>query len=146
MPFQGTDYLTLDAKHRLTVPSRHRANFGEEVVLARGLETCLALWRPEDYEIWVASALAGHSPLSRQYGQLQRFFNANSFRIRLDAAGRVQLPPVLLAKARLEREVALVGAGESLEVWDRPAWDAYDGDVLENVLDIADRFNKPPPA
>lgn len=143
MSFQGTDYLTLDAKNRLTVPSRHRAQYGEEIVLARGLETCLAIWRPEGYERYLASSLAGHPPLSRAYGQLERFLNANSRRIRIDAANRVQLPPTLLAKAKLEREVALVGVGERLEVWDRPTWDAYDDDTLEHVLDIADGFDRP---
>lgn len=143
MSFQGTDYLTLDAKHRLSVPSRHRPKYAEEVVLARGLETCLALWRPEDYEDWVAGVLAGHSPLSREYRTLERFFTANSFRLRIDAASRIQLPPVLLAKAELEREVALVAAGNHLEIWARAAWDAYDVDMLATVQDIADRFDRP---
>ena len=38
MTFRGTFDLTLDAKNRLTVPTRYRAAFADGVVLAAGLE------------------------------------------------------------------------------------------------------------
>ena len=88
MTFRGTFDLTLDAKNRLTVPTRYRAAYAEGVVLAAGLEDCVAIWRPEDYDAWTAGALAGHSPLSPEFRKLNRYFAANSHPIELDGAGR----------------------------------------------------------
>jgi MraZ protein len=121
----------------LTIPSKHRAAFAGGVVLAAGLERCVGIWRPEDYEAWTASVLAGRNPLSPEYRQLSRHFTANSVPTELDGAGRVMLPPRLKEYASLDRDVALVGAGESLEIWDRSTWDAYNADVVANVAGIA---------
>ena len=68
------------------------------------------------------SLLEGIHPLSADYGKLERFFNAYSAELELDAAGRVMVPAKLLEKAGLGKEVAVIGAGNRLEVWDREAW------------------------
>lgn len=137
MTFRGTFDLTLDAKHRLTIPTRYRAAFADGVVLAAGLEQCVAIWRPEDYDAWVRAALEGKSPLSPEYRKLMRHFTANSHPTELDGAGRVMLPRFLLESGKLAKEVSVVGAGECLEIWDRAAWAQYNAEVLENVADIA---------
>jgi MraZ protein len=137
LAFRGTFDFTLDAKNRLTIPSKHRAAFADGVVLAAGLERCLSLWRPQDYEAWTESVLAGRNPLSPEYRQIERHFTANSTPAELDGAGRVMLPPRLKEFAALDRDVALVGAGKCLEIWNRATWDAYNGDVVANVAEIA---------
>jgi MraZ protein len=137
LTFRGTFDLTLDAKNRLTVPTRYRAAFAEGIVLAAGLEDCVAIWRPEDYDQWTAAALAGHSPLSPEFRKLNRHFTANSHPTELDGAGRVMVPRFLLDSGKLAKDVSVVGAGECLEIWDRGGWASYNGEVLENVSDIA---------
>lgn len=137
MTFRGTFDLTLDAKNRLTVPTRYRAAFADGIVLAAGIEDCVAIWRPADYDAWTAAALAGHSPLSPQYRKLNRHFTANSHLTELDGAGRVMVPRFLLETGKLTKDVAVVGAGECLEIWDRAGWAAYNGELLENVSEIA---------
>jgi MraZ protein len=137
LTFRGTFDLTLDAKNRLTIPTRYRAAFAEGVVLAAGLEDCVAIWRPEDYDAWTSAALAGKSPLSPEYRQLNRYFAANSHPTELDGAGRVMVPRFLLDTGKLTKDVSVVGAGECLEIWDRANWAAYNGEVLDNVSEIA---------
>lgn len=135
--FRGTFDFTLDAKNRLTIPSKLRASLAEGVVLAAGLEPCVGIWRPEDHEAWTEAMLADANPRSPAYRQLERHFTANSLSTELDSAGRVMVPNFLMRYASLDREVALVGAGRSLEIWDRETWSAYNGDVTANVADIA---------
>jgi MraZ protein len=137
LAFRGTFDFTLDAKNRLTIPSKYRPSFAGGVVLAAGLERCVAVWRPDDYDGWVESVLSGRNPLSPEYRQLKRHFTANAQATELDGAGRVMLPGFLMKYAGLEREVALVGAGECLEIWDRGQWGAYNGEVVANVSQIA---------
>lgn len=137
MTFRGTFDHTLDAKNRLTVPARFRTTFGEGVVLAKGVEPCVAIWTPAAYEAQTAAALAGRNPLSPEARQLSRYFSANAIDLELDKAGRVMLPAFLMEHADLDRDVVVTGAGECLEVWNQPAWTAYNADLSARIPDIA---------
>jgi MraZ protein len=138
--FRGTFEFTLDAKSRLTIPSKYRAVFAEGVTLAASVEACVGIWRTADYDAWVESVLANRSPLAPEYRQLERFFSSNATNTELDGAGRVMVPSFLMRRADLDREVALVGTGKSFELWNRDAWAAYNGDVVQNIAEIAAGF------
>ena len=77
MIFRGTFEHALDAKHRLTVPSKFRAALAGGVVLAASPETTaaaprsIAIWTPDAYEAYTAAALAGLSPISPEARDLQ---------------------------------------------------------------------------
>ena len=143
MIFRGTFEHALDAKHRLTVPSKFRAALAGGVVLAASPETTaaaprsIAIWTPDAYEAYTASALAGFSPISPEARDLRRFFFNYSHDTELDSAHRVMIPPTLMDYARLDREVVVVGSGECLEVFDRPKYAGYSDDVLTRVPEIA---------
>src|SRR5213079_2651447 len=103
MAFDGTAEYSLDAKNRLTVPARFRADFGAGLVLAKGIERCVALWKPADYEAFRAAALEGMHPLSQDARKLQLYFSANSMPAELDAAGRVMVPSFLMEDRKSTR-------------------------------------------
>jgi MraZ protein len=141
--FRGTFEHALDAKHRLTVPSKFRAALAGGVVLAASPETTaaaprsIAIWTPETYEAYTSAALAGFSPISPEARDLRRFFFNYSHDTELDSAHRVMIPPALMDYAGLDREVVVVGSGDCLEVFDRPKYAGYSDDVLSRVPDIA---------
>ena len=140
MAFRGTFDHTLDAKNRLTVPAKFRAALADGVVLAKGVERCVAMWTPVAYEAQTAAALAGRNPLSPQARELARFFAANAIDTELDSAGRVMVPGFLLEHASLRKEVVVTGAGECLEVWDRAAWAEYNAALSDELPDITAAF------
>jgi MraZ protein len=80
--------------------------------------------------------LEGLHPLSPDYVRLERFLNAYSSEVELDAAGRVMLPAKLLEQAGLGREVTVIGVGNRLEVWDREAWRTASVELLDTVSEI----------
>jgi len=141
--FRGTFEHALDAKHRLTVPSKFRAALAGGVVLAASPETTasaprsIAIWTPDDYESYTSAALTGLSPISPEARDLKRFFFNYSHDTELDSAHRVMIPPNLLEYAGLDREVLVTGSGECLEVFDRARYAGYSDDVLSRVPDIA---------
>src|ERR1700716_1966115 len=92
LAFRGTFDYTLDSKNRLTVPAKFRASLADGVVLAKGLERCVAVWTPKEFDAYTTAALADMHPLSPQAEKLNRFFSANSLDAELDAAGRVMVP------------------------------------------------------
>lgn len=136
MAFRGTFDHNLDAKNRLTVPAKFRAALSDGVVVAKGVEDCVAVWIPGDYEAFVNSALEGLNPLSPEARNLQRYFSANALETELDAAGRIMVPPFLMEHADLDREVVVTGAGPSLEVWNRDRWAKVNDQLAAQVIDI----------
>jgi MraZ protein len=136
MAFRGTFDYTLDAKNRLTVPARFRAELAGGVVLAKGLERCVAVWTPGAYDTYTAAALAGLHPLSKEAQKLRRFFSANSLDTELDAAGRIMVPAFLLEHAGLSKDVVVTGAGDALEIWDRTTWATYNDALASDVDEI----------
>jgi MraZ protein len=137
MAFRGTFDHTLDAKNRLTVPSRFRAQLSDGVVLAKGVENCVAIWTPDAYEAHTAAALAGRNPIAPETREISRYFSANAHDTELDAAGRVMVPPFLMSHAALHRDVVVTGAGDCAEIWDRGAWGAYNEGLSARITDIA---------
>jgi MraZ protein len=142
--FRGTFELTLDAKNRLTVPAKLRATLAQGVVLAKGVERNVGIWKPEDYEAQIQATLAGQNPMSPQARELRRFFSSGAFDTELDAAGRVMIPALLVEHAGLAREVVVTGAGDCLEVWDRTAWRDYEPDLTNRITDITASLDTSP--
>ena len=144
VPFRGTFDHTLDAKNRLTVPSRYRAALSEGVVLATPVDQqpCVSIWRPEPYEKYTQRALEGVPPLSPRLSELERFFYGHSAETELDAAGRVMIPSVLAERTGLSKDVVVVGAGDHLEVWDRTRWNEHRPALLSGVAEVTARADE----
>lgn len=124
MAFRGHFEHSLDAKHRLSIPSRYRNAFGSGLVLSKDSDACITVSTPEAHEAKVDGAVIGLNPLGPEYKRIQRYFQGNSFDLDLDSAGRVTLPAHLLAHAGVDREVVVAGVGGHLEVWSREGWQA----------------------
>ena len=143
MTFRGTFEHALDAKHRLTVPSKFRAALANGVVLAASPETepgsprSIGIWTPEKYDAYTSDTLAELSPMSPKARDLQRFFFNSSFDTELDSAHRVMIPPFLRTYAGLDQKVVVTGSGKYIEVWAPEAYSSYREDVLTRIPDIA---------
>ena len=64
MAFRGSFDYSLDAKNRLTVPAKFRAELCGGVVLAKGLEPNVEIWGPDAYDAFVERSLQGLNPMS----------------------------------------------------------------------------------
>ena len=143
MAFHGTFDHSLDAKHRLTVPSKLRAAFSEGAFLVDGADECLSLYPAKTYSALVDAALAGLNPLSSQARELNRFFRSNAHSVELDSAGRVMLGSKLAGSVGIDRDVAVIGAGECLELWDPSTWEAYHEALSAHGADLTESLDHP---
>ena len=135
MAFRGIHDHSLDAKNRLTVPARFRAELAGPIVLGKGFERCLQVFPEKVYESIAEAALAGVNPLSPQARDLNRHLYGNSMPTELDSAGRIMLPGPFLAHAAISKEAVIVGAGQWLEIWDRATWQEYDTGLIGRAAD-----------
>ncbi len=144
MAFHGTFDHTLDAKNRLTVPSKFRSALAGKVFLVKGADRCLSVYPEDTYTEMTTAALAGLNPLSAQARELSRFFYANAMEGELDGAGRIMLPARFMEAAAItSREVIVAGAGACLELWDRAAWETYDADLAQRAPDLTASLGHP---
>jgi MraZ protein len=141
--FRGHFEYALDAKNRLNVPAKIRAAFSGGVVLAQGLEPCVTIWVPDEFERWTESFLASLNPLSPERRKLTRYFAGTSFDAELDSAGRVTLNQALIEHAGIEREVVIVGNLDHLEVWDRGRWSQERSALNQEISGIAESLGHP---
>jgi len=131
---------TIDEKNRLTLPARFRGAFAEGIIVTRGLDECLYAYTPSAWAQLVERRLAPLNTFTRESRKIQRFFFAAAVEAELDKQGRLTLPPALLRRAKLEREVVVAGVDDHLEIWDRVAWERDRDEVEGSAEDVAERL------
>lgn len=131
--FLGEHRHSLDAKGRVIFPVRMRSDLGAQVVVQKGIEPCLYVLPPDEWERQVARVtdLPTTNPDARRYA---RHFFSQASSERIDGQGRLTIPQAFRDYAGLEREVVIVGAGRRVEVWDATKWDAQ-RDAVESGLE-----------
>ena len=122
--FTGEYRHAVDGKGRVAVPSRFRTQLEGEVVVARWLDPCLALFpKPAWEELGTKiDALLLVDPSGRL---LERRLFGWAFETTLDGQGRLLLPLNLREYAGLGNEAVLVGSRKHAEIWSTARWDEY---------------------
>lgn len=133
MAFRGNYEHALDAKNRLTIPSRLRDQLGTEIVIGKSLEACAAIWTPDGFDAYTDAFLRDLHPLSDEARDLTAYFSGNSFDGDLDKAGRVMVPGDLTRHAGIERDVVVVGAHDHIQLWSPGAWAERSSAVAANL-------------
>jgi len=126
--FHGATPITLDAKGRLALPTRHRDSLvsGDsvgELVLTAHPEGCILLypmaaWQP------VRAEVEKFPSFHPQTSWWKRLLLGYAEHVSPDASGRILVSPALRMYAKLERELMLVGQGSYFELWDHGQWTA----------------------
>jgi MraZ protein len=122
--FTGEYRHAVDDKGRIAVPSRFRAHLDGGLVVARWLDTCLAIYPRAAWE--ELSTRIGSLPMTDPRGRLlQRRLFAGAFETELDRQGRVLLPQGLRTFAGLGDEAMVLGSRDHAEIWEPERWAAY---------------------
>ena len=144
MAFTGTFEHTLDAKNRLTIPSKFRAELSKGIYLSRTIENVVSLYPTETYTAMADQALANFTnPLAMNARETRRLLYGTALETELDSAGRVMLTPRFLEHAGIGRDVVITGVGDCLELWDRPTWEAYDNDLTARAPELTESLGHP---
>jgi len=131
---------TLDDKNRITLPAKFRAAFAAGVVVTRGMDGCLYVYRQEDWDKLVDSRLAGLDPLSQEGRRMHRFFFSGAGEAGRERLGGVMIPAALIEHAGLGRNVVVAGVRDHLELWDGAAWRKEMKEVEGSAEDVAERL------
>lgn len=132
--FQGASSLNLDAKGRMSVPTRHRDVLGAtaagQLTITRHPHGCLMVFPRPEWEKF--RERIAELPMSAQWWK--RIFLGNAMDVELDATGRVLISPELRQAAGIEREVVLLGMGRHFELWDRATYQAQEAEAMQGEM------------
>ena len=140
--FQGASSLSLDAKGRLSVPTRHRevlsATASGQLTITRHPHGCLMVFPRPEWEQFRARIAA--LPMSAQWWK--RIFLGNAMDVEMDGTGRVLISPELRAAAGIEKETMLLGMGNHFELWDKATYEAKEAEAMSgNMPDVFRDFS-----
>ena len=137
--FMGEYNHSIDAKGRVTVPSKFREALGEHFTVTKGLDHCLWVF-PED--AWTEfSGKLQELPLARKEARnFSRFFLAGACEAETDKMGRILIPQVLRDYAGLETDAVLIGAGARVEIWNKSAWESVS--TFDDVDELAEHMGE----
>ncbi len=143
MAFFTSEYsCKLDAKGRLVLPARMKANLPEasssELFMREGFEPCLELYPLVEYKK-IYSKIAGLNEFNAEYRRLQRNFFRGSATVELDSAGRLLIPKSMLQYAKLDKEIVVVGMGNRMEIWNPEAYEKFLITDPQELSDLAEK-------
>jgi MraZ protein len=132
--FQGASSLSLDAKGRLSVPTRHRevlsATASGQLTVTRHPDGCLMLFPRPEWEKFRERIV--ELPMSAQWWK--RMFLGNAMDVEMDGTGRVLISPELRQAAGISRESVLLGMGSYFELWDKATHDAKEAEAMQGEM------------
>jgi MraZ protein len=117
----GASLLSIDAKGRLTIPTRHRDALGDQIAITADPSGCLLLFPKSAWETFElrVSALPNLNPRIKA---MQRLWLGYHTDYDIDSAGRILLTPELRDYAKLDRKINMIGQGDRFELWSEAGW------------------------
>lgn len=130
--FRGISSINLDAKGRLAIPTRYRAELQEicecQMVITVsfddrcvGEDGCLWLYPVPEWEK-LELTISKLPTLNKTARKLRRFLIGNASECEMDSQGRLLLPEKLRKFAKMEKQIILVGQLKKFEIWSSSAW------------------------
>ena len=132
--FQGASSLSLDAKGRLSVPTRHRdvlsATAAGQLTITRHPHGCLMLFPRSEWEKFRERVAA--LPMTAHWWK--RIFLGNAMDVDMDSTGRVLISPELRDATQITKETILLGMGSHFELWDKSTYEAQEALAMQGDM------------
>ncbi|MEY3698536.1 MAG: hypothetical protein RL631_1189 [Pseudomonadota bacterium] len=140
--FQGASSLSLDAKGRLSVPTRHRdvlsATAAGQLTITRHPHGCLMLFPRNEWEKFRERVAA--LPMTAHWWK--RIFLGNAMDVDMDSTGRVLISPELREATQITKETILLGMGSHFELWDKSTYEAQEALAMQaDMPDVLREFS-----
>ncbi|MGH8015853.1 MAG: division/cell wall cluster transcriptional repressor MraZ [Candidatus Zixiibacteriota bacterium] len=153
--FYGQFRTTMDNQGRLSLPAKLRSVRGEgdspilsqELILAKGLEGCLSLYSPAEWES-VQARLSSLHFTKKDFRFFTRRLYSSAASVTPDKNGRIQIPSHLMEEAGLKKELMVIGVNRWIEIWNPERYEYYLEQYSGSYEEVAERLfsgdeNKP---
>ncbi len=122
--FRGRFENTIDAKGRISVPSKFRevlsTNYDDRLIITN-FDNCLWAYPNKEWQI-IEEKVSALPQFKAEVRAFQRAFISAASECPIDKQGRILIPPPLREYAGIEREVVFVGMVKRIEIWSKERW------------------------
>jgi MraZ protein len=132
---------TLDEKNRMSLPVKFRKELGKSVVVAPGLDNCLAIYTTKEWQK-ISEKLSDASMLASDNRSFSRFMFGQAVLADIDANGRILIPENLKNRSGLSSKVMVIGVQNRVEIWNENTWNDYKKLVEGQADALADKLGQ----
>lgn len=132
---------SIDDKNRLSLPAKFRGELGKKVVLAKGLDKCVAVFTIKGWQ-QVAEKLSQASMLQADNRSFNRFMFSGATEADVDSIGRVLVPDFLKEWAGLQTKVVVIGVESRVEIWNDASWQKHKESVERQADALAEKLGQ----
>lgn len=112
----------LTSKSQISFPKKFRIELGEELILTKGIESCLIIVSKKNYKTLLEGS-ENRPFLDQETREIQRYILGNAYEVKLDTKGRFLIPDFLKEFAHLHENIVFAGVMKYVEVWDKALWE-----------------------
>ncbi|HPC12641.1 MAG TPA: division/cell wall cluster transcriptional repressor MraZ [Candidatus Paceibacterota bacterium] len=132
---------TLDDKNRISLPVKFRKEMGKSIVVAPGLDNCLALYTLVEWKK-ISTKLSDSSMLASDNRSFSRFMFGQAVIVDVDGNGRILIPENLKNRSSLSSKVVVIGVQNRAEIWNESTWNDYKKNVETQADALADKLGQ----
>lgn len=130
---------SLDVKGRLIMPAKLREDMGEKFIITKGLDGCLFGFSQNEWSNFEEKLKT--LPLTNKNARdFVRFFLSGAIECEIDKQGRFLIASNLREYANMEKDVAIIGVGTRLEIWNKDKWKEYNSEENISADEIAENM------
>ncbi|MCP4336660.1 MAG: division/cell wall cluster transcriptional repressor MraZ [Mycoplasma sp.] len=120
----GHYFRSFDDKKRLVLPAKFRKDLGDVVYATYGPDMVLELRSAKAFES-LRERLLSNNMLNKTLRKYARVLFGNTVELNADKLGRVNMPDEIINLASIKKEVAFVGVGDKVEIWNKDEFQKF---------------------
>ena len=131
----------MDIKGRMAIPAKFREKLSAGAIITRGLDNCLFIFAPSEWENLAKKLTA--LPLAQSNSRaFVRLMLAGATDVQIDGQGRILIPDYLRKYAELKKSAVVTGLINRIEIWDADRWEKYKKKTESASEEIAEKLGE----
>ena len=122
--FIGQYNHSVDAKNRISIPSKFREELDGKFIMTKGLDGCLYVYTMNEWKK-LEQKLSSLPLTNKDARAFVRFFFSGASEIEIDKQGRALIPQNLKEYADVKKEIVSIGVLSRIEIWSKEKWNEY---------------------
>ena len=122
--FIGEYNHSVDAKNRISIPSKFREELDGKFIMTKGLDGCLYVYTMNEWKK-LEQKLSSLPLTNKDARAFVRFFFSGACEIEIDKQGRALIPQNLKEYADVKKEIVSIGVSSRIEIWSKEKWNEY---------------------
>ena len=137
--FMGEYHHNIDEKGRIVIPGKFRCDDLNKLIVTRGLEKCLYLYNPSEWDK-VVKKLEQLPFTKKDARTFMRTFFAGATTCEFDRQGRINITSPLVFYAGLTKECVIIGVNDRIEIWNENLCNSFIEDNACKMEEIAENL------